>query len=142
MITFLIRAFIFLASAALGLLVADLLLPGFRIDWSNWWGFVLAIVIFATLQSVLSPWIATVARRNAPALLGGIGIFSTLIALVIVVLIPGAGLTIGQPFLLTWVLAPVIVWLVTALATLFLPMLLLKKRLDERRDKKAGAAGA
>ncbi|GAA0501390.1 hypothetical protein [Microbacterium aurantiacum] len=142
MITFLIRAFIFLASAALGLLVADLLLPGFRIDWSNWWGFVLAIVIFATLQSVLSPWVATVARRNAPALLGGIGIFSTLIALVIVVLIPGAGLTIGQPFLLTWVLAPVIVWLVTALATLFLPMLLLKKRLDERRDKKAGAAGA
>lgn len=142
MITFLIRAFIFLASAALGLLVADLLLPGFRIDWSNWRGFVLAIVIFATLQSVLSPWIATVARRNAPALLGGIGIFSTLIALVIVVLIPGAGLTIGQPFLLTWVLAPVIVWLVTALATLFLPMLLLKKRLDERRDKKAGAAGA
>lgn len=142
MITFLIRAFIFLASAALGLLVADLLLPGFRIDWSNWWGFVLAIVIFATLQSVLSPWIATVARRNAPALLGGIGIFSTLIALVIVVLIPGAGLTIGQPFLLTWVLAPVIVWLVTALATLFLPMLLLKKRLDERRDKKAGAAGS
>ncbi|ANG85337.1 hypothetical protein [Microbacterium aurantiacum] len=142
MITFLIRAFIFLASAALGLLVADLLLPGFRIDWSNWWGFVLAIVIFATLQSVLSPWIATVARRNAPALLGGIGIFSTLIALVIVVLIPGAGLTIGQPFLLTWVLAPVIVWLVTALATLFLPMLLLKKRLDERRDKKAGTAGS
>ncbi|MEV8273996.1 hypothetical protein [Microbacterium sp. NPDC077184] len=142
MITFLIRAFIFLASAALGLLVADLLLPGFRIDWSNWWGFVLAIVIFATLQSVLSPWIATVARRNAPALLGGIGIFSTLIALIIVVLIPGAGLTIGQPFLLTWVLAPVIVWLVTALATLFLPMLLLKKRLDERRDKKAGATGA
>jgi len=141
-ITFLIRAFIFLASAALGLLVADLLLPGFRIDWSNWWGFVLAIVIFATLQSVLSPWIATVARRNAPALLGGIGIFSTLIALVIVVLIPGAGLTIGQPFLLTWVLAPVIVWLVTALATLFLPMLLLKKRLDERRDKKAGTAGS
>lgn len=142
MITFLIRAFIFLASAALGLLVADLLLPGFRIDWSNWWGFVLAIVIFATLQSVLSPWIATVARRNAPALLGGIGIFSTLIALVVVVLIPGAGLTIGQPFLLTWVLAPVIVWLVTALATLFLPMLLLKKRLDERRGKKAGTAGS
>ncbi|MET2012169.1 hypothetical protein ABXJ56_11490 [Microbacterium chocolatum] len=140
MITFLIRAFIFVASAALGLIVADLLLPGFRIDWSNWWGFVLAIVIFATLQSVLSPWIATVARRNAPALLGGIGIFSTLIALVIVVLIPGAGLTIGQPFLLTWVLAPVIVWLVTALATLFLPMLLLKRRLEERREKKAGAA--
>ena len=45
----------------------DLILPGFRIDWSHWWGFVLAVVIFAVLQSVLTPWAAKVARRNAPA---------------------------------------------------------------------------
>ncbi|NYF15948.1 hypothetical protein HDC37_000760 [Microbacterium sp. AK009] len=134
MIIFLIRALIFLVSAALGLIVADLLLPGFRIDWANWWGFVLAIVIFAVLQSILTPWIASVARRNAPALLGGIGIISTLVALIVVVLIPGAGLTIGQPLVLTWILAPVIVWLVTALATLLLPMIFLKRRIDDRRD--------
>ncbi len=134
MIMFLLRALIFLASAALGLLAADLILPGFRIEWSTWWGFVLAILIFAALQSVLTPWIASVARRNAPALLGGIGIFSTLIALIVVVLIPGAGLTIGEPFVLTWILAPVIVWLVTALATLFLPMIFIKRRVAERRD--------
>ncbi|BDV30149.1 hypothetical protein [Microbacterium terricola] len=134
MIMFLIRALIFLASAAVGLIVADWILPGFRIDWSDAWGFLLAIVIFAVLQSVLTPWIASVARRNAPALLGGIGIFSTLIALVIVVLIPGAGLTIGEPYLLTWILAPVIVWLVTALATLLLPMIFIKKKVDERRS--------
>ena len=85
---FLIRALIFVLSAAVGLIAADLLLPGFRIDWADWWGFVLAVLIFAVLQSVLSPWIATVAKRNAPALLGGIGIISTLVALVIVVLIP------------------------------------------------------
>ncbi|GGI67458.1 hypothetical protein FHX68_2425 [Microbacterium lacticum] len=64
MITFVIRALIFVVSAAVGLIVADLVLDGFRIDWSNWWGFVLAVVIFAVLQSVLTPWAAKVARKT------------------------------------------------------------------------------
>ncbi|CAI9387806.1 hypothetical protein [Microbacterium sp. T2.11-28] len=132
MIMFLLRALIFLASAAVGLIVADLVLPGFVIDWGSPLGFILAIVIFAVLQSVLAPWLARVAQRNAPALLGGIGIVSTFVALVVVVLIPRAGLTIGAPWW-TWVIAPVIVWLVTALATLFLPMLFIKKKVAERR---------
>jgi hypothetical protein len=136
MIMFLLRAVIFLASAAVGLIVADLLLPGFSIDWSDPLGFILAIVIFAVLQSILSPWIATMARRNAPALLGGIGIFSTLVALIVVIVIPRTGIAIGEPVLLTWILAPMIVWLVTALATLFLPMIFIKKKVDERRDPK------
>ena len=127
MIMFLIRAAIFLASAAVGLVVADLLLEGFMIEWGRWWGFVLAVVIFAVLQSVLAPWLARVAQRNAPALLGGIGIVSTFVALVVVVLIPGAGLMIGAPWW-TWLAAPVIVWVVTALATLFLPMIFIKKK--------------
>lgn len=132
MITFVIRTLIFLVSAAVGLIVADLVLDGFRIDWSNWWGFVLAVVIFAVLQSVLTPWAAKLARKNAPALLGGIGIVSTFIALLIVVLIPGAGLTIGAPWW-TWLVAPGIVWLVTALATWLLPGLFFKKKVQERR---------
>ena len=132
MITFVIRALIFVVSAAVGLIVADLVLDGFRIDWSNWWGFVLAVVIFAVLQSVLTPWAAKVARKNAPAFLGGISIVSTFIALLIVVLIPGAGLTIGAPWW-TWLVAPVIVWLVTALATWLLPGLFFKKKVQERR---------
>lgn len=132
MIMFLLRALIFLVSAAIGLIVADLVLPGFVIDWGSPLGFILAIVIFAVLQSVLAPWLARVAQRNAPALLGGIGIVSTFVALVVVVLIPGAGLTIGAPWW-TWIIAPVIVWLVTALATLFLPMLFVKKKVAERR---------
>lgn len=137
MITFLLRGLVFLASAALGLIVADLILEGFRIEWGRWWGFLIAIVVFAVLQSVLAPWIARVARKNAPALLGGIGIVSTFVALLIVVLIPGAGLTIGAPWW-TWLIAPVIVWLVTALATWLLPAVFLKKKVADRRDRKAG----
>lgn len=132
MIMFLIRALIFLVSAAVGLIAADLILPGFEIAWDNWWGFILAIVIFAVLQSILAPWLVTVARRNAPVLLGGIGIISTLVALIVVVLIPGAGLSITDA--ISWILAPVIVWVVTALATLLLPMIFIKKKVEERRD--------
>lgn len=126
MLTFLLRALIFLLSAALGLIVATLLLPGFVIDWADWWGFVLCVVIFAILQSVLAPWVTRMAKRYAPALLGGIGIISTLIALLIVVLLPIGGVRITDA--LSWVLGPVIVWVVTALATVLLPMLLIKKK--------------
>ncbi|MBN9213954.1 MAG: hypothetical protein ABS62_03610 [Microbacterium sp. SCN 70-200] len=136
MIMFLLRALIFLLSAAIGLIVADLVLDGFTIDWGNPLGFILAIVIFAVLQSILAPWLATVARRNAPALLGGIGIVSTFAALLITVIIPGAGLTIGAPWW-TWLIAPVIVWLATALATWLLPALFIKKKVDDRRDATA-----
>jgi len=131
-ITFLIRAAIFVVSAALGLIVADLILDGFHIDWNDWWGFVLAVVIFAVIQSVLAPWVLKITRRHAPALLGGIGIIATLVALVVVVLIPGAGIGISEP--LAWVLAPVIVWVITALATWLLPPLFIKKQVSERRD--------
>lgn len=131
MITFLIRSAIFVVSAAIGLIAADLILPGFHIDWSDWWGFILAVVIFAVIQSVLAPWIFKMARRHAPALLGGIGIIATFAAIVIVVLIPRAGLSISEP--LAWFLAPVIVWIITAVATWLVPPLFLKKRVDARR---------
>ncbi|MFE1665917.1 hypothetical protein [Microbacterium sp. P02] len=132
MITFLLRAAIFVVSAALGLIAADLILAGFHIDWRDWWGFVLAVVIFAVIQSVLAPWVFKITRRHAPALLGGIGIISTFVAILIVVVIPNAGVGISEP--LAWVLAPVIVWVVTALATWLLPPLFLKKRVEARRD--------
>lgn len=132
MIMFLLRALIFVLSAALGLIVADWILTGFTIEWEDWWGFVLCVLIFAVLQSVLAPWIAKMAKRYAPALLGGIGIFSTLVALLIVVLLPIGGLKITDG--LSWILAPVIVWVVTALATLFLPMIFIKKQVEKARD--------
>lgn len=132
MIMFLLRALVFLASAAVGLIVADIVLPGFTIDWRSPFGFILAIVIFAVLQSVLAPWLARVAQRNAPAFLGGIGIVSTFVALLVTAIIPGAGLTIGSPWW-TWVVAPMIVWVVTAIAAFLLPAVLLKKKVESRR---------
>ena len=91
----------------------------------------LAVVIFAVIQSMLAPWVFKLTRRHAAPLLGGIGIISTFIAILIVVLIPSAGIGISEP--LAWVLAPVIVWIITALATWLLPMVFLKKDVAQRR---------
>src|SRR6218665_2131631 len=109
----------FLVSAGIGLIVADLLLEGFQIEWSHWWGFVICIVIFSILRSLLWPWVAKLADRYAPVLMGGIGIFSTLIALIVVVLLPIGGLRIVD--LVGWLIGAVIVWLITALGSILLP---------------------
>jgi hypothetical protein len=133
-ITFLFRAAIYILSAGIGLIVADLVLDGFQIDWSKWWGFVLCILIFALLQSILSPWISKLADRYAPVLLGGIGIFSTLVALIIVVLLPVGGLRITDAA--GWILGSVIVWLVTALGTVLLPLLFVKRKVKDARARR------
>lgn len=133
MITLLFRTLIYLVSAGIGLIVADLVLPGFQIQWDKWWGFVICIVIFAILQSILSPWIAKLADRYAPVLMGGIGIFSTLVALIVVVLLPIGGLRIVD--VTGWLLGSVIVWLISALGTVLLPLIFLKREVKERRKR-------
>jgi hypothetical protein len=127
MVRFLIRVAIFLGTAALGLLVAWILLPGFDIEWA---GFLVAMIVFAIAQSLLSPLVSKLAARHAPAVLGGVGLISTFISLLLATVIAN-GLRIDG--LLTWVLATVIVWLVTALGTWLLPLIFLKDRARERR---------
>lgn len=127
MIRILLRTVIFVGSAALGLLAAWLILPDFTVTLS---GFLVSVVIFALAQSILSPFIAKMTARNAPAFLGGIGLVSTFVALLIASIFTG-GLVISG--IQTWVMATLIVWLVTALATLFLPMILIKDKIERKR---------
>ncbi|MDH6236101.1 phage holin family protein [Cryobacterium sp. CG_9.6] len=128
MIRFLIRTAIFLGSAALGLWVASLILTDFVLTWQ---GFLLTVLIFAGLQSLLSPFIFKQTRQSAPALTGGVGLLSTFVALLIASLISN-GLTISG--LQTWVLATLIVWLVTALATILLPLVFLRKTVAKAKS--------
>lgn len=128
MIRLLIRTAVFLVSAALGLLVAAWLVPDVTLTVS---GFVLTVIIFAVLQSVLAPFILKITRRHAPAFLGGIGLLSTFVALLIASLVAG-GISIRGIF--AWVLATLIVWLVTALGAFLLPTLFLKKKVTDRRS--------
>ncbi len=128
MVRFLIRVAIFLGTAALGLVVAAWLIHDVGLSPS---GFIVAIIVFAIAQGVLAPFILKIAHRYAPAMLGGIGLVSTFIALLVASLFPG-GLTISS--FLGWVFATLVVWLVTALGGWILPLIFLKKRVDARRS--------
>lgn len=130
MIRLLVRTAIFLVSAAVGLLVTASLVDGFDVSAS---GFLVAVVLFAGIQSVLSPFIAKVTARNAAALLGGVGLLSTFVALWLTSLI-GDSLTIDGG-VSTWLAATVIVWLATALATLLLPLILVKTGIEAARAR-------
>jgi hypothetical protein len=133
-ITLLFRGLMYVVSAGLGLIVADALLEGFQIQWDKWWGFVICILIFAILQSVLAPWVSKLADRYAPVLMGGIGIFSTLISLIVVVLLPIGGLRIVD--LTGWLLGSVIVWLITALGSVLLPLIFLKRKVEAKDSRR------
>lgn len=130
MVRFLIRAVIFLVSAALGLLVASWILDDFTLTST---GFALTVVVFAIAQSVLAPFIAKMTNRYAPAFLGGIGLVSTYVALLIASLV-GGGLQITG--VQTWILATLIVWLVTALATFVLPMVFIRNKVQGKQGKR------
>lgn len=127
MVRFLIRTAIYLVTAALGLLIASWILPDFHLEWG---GFLVAIIVFAIAQSVLGPFIFNLARQYASAVLGGIGLVTTFVALLIASLFPG-GITIDG--WVTWVLATLVVWIVTALGGWILPLIFLKERAGQRK---------
>jgi uncharacterized membrane protein YvlD (DUF360 family) len=131
MVRFLVNAAIFLAAAAIGLLVASWVVDGMDIDATS---FITVVVIFAVLQAVLQPFLAKVARRNAPVLLGGIGLVTTFVALLVTDLISD-GLSIEGAG--DWIIATLIVWIATMIATLALPFILVKAGVESARERRA-----
>ena len=117
---FLLRLAVTLASAAIGLLGAAWIVPGFSVHAK---GFIIATVVLAVLQALLSPLVSRLIGRFIPALEGGIGIISTTVALLVAGLIPAAS-GISAQSLGTWLFAGFVVWLVTALATVVLAWIL------------------
>ncbi|RDH77507.1 hypothetical protein DVS77_16545 [Mycolicibacterium moriokaense] len=122
MIRLLLRTAVFLGSSAIGLLVAAWLVPGVRVSFV---GFIAAVVIFTVAQAILAPFFLKMASRYASAFLGGIGLVSTLAALILASLLTNGVRISGIG---SWVAATVVVWLVTALATLVLPVLVLREK--------------
>jgi hypothetical protein len=121
-IRFLLRIAVFLGSSAIGLLVASMIVPGVTLRPL---GFLTAVVLFTVAQAILSPFFLKMASRYASAFLGGIGLVSTLAALILASLF-SSGISIRD--IGSWIAATVLVWLVTAIATLVLPALVLKKK--------------
>ena len=115
-----IRIVLALAGNAIGLLVASLVLDKMTISGV---AFVIAVVIFTVLTAVIEPILDRIAERNAPALQGGSALLTTLLALVVTALLSD-GLAISGTA--TWILATVIVWLVTVVAGVILAKLVIK----------------
>lgn len=126
MIRFLLSIVVHFAANAVGLLVAAALLEGMSVSGT---AFVIAVAIFTLVEAVVGPMIRQAAVKNAQALLGGTALVVTFVGLLVTSLISD-GLRIEG--VSTWLLATVIVWVAALLATLVLPLIFVKKAVEER----------
>lgn len=126
MIRFLIRTAVFFASALIGLFVADMILADLSVAGES---YIMVAIIFALIQALISPLMFKTVHRNASAFTGGVGLISTLVALIATTILT-SGLTITG--LTTWILAALIVWLAGAIAAFILPLIFLKRTVQER----------
>ena len=127
MIRLLIGTAIQLVSNALGLLVAAQLLDDLTLTAS---AFVVAVLVFTVVYAIAQPFLTMMAISHIPALRGGVALVATLVGLLVTVWATD-GLSIEGGT--TWFAATVIVWFVSLLGVLLLPLIFLKKRKEENR---------
>jgi hypothetical protein len=111
---------VLLASWAIGLLVAALIVPGVSLSIS---GLLVALAVFAATQAVLSLSILKLPHGYVSLLLGGTGLALTIVALILAS-ISTHGLTIDG--MASWLATTVVVWLVTTIGAITLPELIIR----------------
>lgn len=129
MIRLLIGFGIQLLANALGLLVASYVLEDVTVSGT---AFVVAVLIFTVVYALAQPFLTQLAISKASALRGGVALVSTLLGLVVTSLVSD-GLSIEGAT--TWIEATVIVWVVSLLGVLLLPLVLLKKKVAGRQGR-------
>lgn len=120
-----------LIANAIGLLVATLLLAGFRIDFV---AFLLVVIIFSIVQALLVPITRKIASRHAPQLLGGIALVTIFLVLGITDLLT-TGMQIGG--IANWLAATLLIWIGSLVATILLPIYVLKGLREGANDPAA-----
>lgn len=128
MIRFLLGLASHLVLAAVALIIASLVVDGVHLQPG---GFLVAVGVLALAQAVLAPFVFNLARRYASAVLGGIGLVSTFLALWIATLFRG-GLTIDGAA--AWIAAPIVVWVVTALGGWIIMGVIVERWLKRREE--------
>ena len=126
MVRMMVWGVIDLVANAVGLLIAWIFLPRFHINAGS---FVIAVVIFTVVEMVVEPLLRQMALNGARALRGSVALIATFVGLLITDVIT-SGLHVSG--VSTWLFATVIVWLVTLVAGLILPLFLFRKTLDAR----------
>ena len=128
MVRFLASTALYLLANAIGLAAAALLLDGFELDTV---GFVVSVLVFTAVETLLGPFVLKMAVQYAPALRGGIALVTTFIGLLVTSVVTDGVRIEGA---MTWVLAPFVVWVFVLVAAILLPMVLFKKVLSEARS--------
>ena len=111
-----------LLSNALGLVVAAQVLDDVTLTAS---AFIVAVVVFTIVYAIAQPFFTQMALSYVPALRGGVALVATLVGLLITAWVTD-GLSISGAT--TW-----IVWIVSLIGVLLLPLILVKKKVDENR---------
>ena len=115
-----------LVANAIGLLVANWLLPGFVMSPT---GFVWVVAIFTLVRFVLAPLIFKLAFRYVRAITGGIALVTTFVGLLVTTWLTDGLQITGFS---TWVIATLVVWVFGVIAVLVLPLVIFKKTLAQR----------
>lgn len=131
MIRLAVRMLLTVLANAVGLLAAAFFLEDFTIDSL---AFVIAVLIFTASTTILGPFIAKMALKNADYLMGGIALVNTLVALVLTDIF-SSGISING--VSTWVLATLIVWVFSIIGNLLLPLVLFKKTMEKVKEDKS-----
>jgi uncharacterized membrane protein YvlD (DUF360 family) len=130
MIRFLVNLAVYMGSAAIALVIADVVLgDNFQVSYPL--GLVIATVIFGVIQAILSPFFESVTERNAQMLTGAAGLFSAFVALIATETITDSLNVQGAT---TWFLAALIIWLGSMFAGFLLKVTVAKRFIQEVRD--------
>lgn len=100
-----------LASSAIGIYVAGFLVKGFTVRWT---GLITATVVVTLSQMVLVPLVGKLLNKYVPLLAGGVGVISTVLGLFLASLLPNG---ISANSIGSWLVAGLVVWLVTGIAS-------------------------
>jgi putative membrane protein len=128
MVRLLLGLLVQLLSNALGLLVANWVLDDVEVSGP---AFVVAVAIFTAVYGLAQPFLTQLALSRAPALRGGVALVATLVGLIVTAAVSD-GLSVSGGAL-TWIEATVIVWLVSLVGVLLLPLVIIRTKAEEKR---------
>lgn len=119
---------LYILGNALGIIIAASVLPGFSIDILS---IVIVAIVFTVIVVVITPLLVKISIKNVPQMSGGVALVAILVGLIGTSMFSD-GLTISG--LSTWIMAPLIIWIVALIAGLVLPLFLFKETLKEVKD--------
>jgi low temperature requirement protein LtrA len=105
-----------------GLLLATLLLAGFRVSWT---AFFVSVVLMSVLLALIAPVARRMAEKRAPQLLGGIALVAIFLSLLVTsLLVPGVQISGAG----SWIGGTVLVWIGSLVASFLLPSLVFREK--------------